>query len=251
VTLKVDGLAGKVVLVTGGSSGIGRATCEAFAEQGARVAIHAFRGVDRAQVVANKIRMAGGSAKVFIGDLMVSTDIDRLIPEVVEAFGGLDVLVNNAGDPIRRARFVDIDEELLELSLALNFKAPFLLSRRAVEALGNTKGNIVNVSTAATRRVAGGLNLHYSSAKGALNTLTCGLAMELGPLGIRVNCVAPGLVDTELHQRLSNSERLAVSSAKQIIKRAATPEEIANAIVYFGSPAAAFITGQIFFIDGG
>ena len=167
------------------------------------------------------------------------------------ALGGLDVLVNNAGDPIKRAAFVDIDEALLEQTLALNFKAPFLLARRAVEPLAAAKGSIVNVSTAATRRTSGGLNLHYASAKGALNTLTAGLAAELGPLGIRVNCVAPGVVDTELQQRLSTSERLAVSTGKQIIKRAAAPQEIADAIVYLASPVAAFITGQILFVDGG
>ena len=251
MALNVVGFAGKVVLVTGGSSGIGRATCEAFAAQGARVAIHAFRGIDRAQAIADQIRMTGGTAEVFSADLGQSADIDPLIPKVLAAFGSLDVLVNNAGDPIRRAAFVDIDEELLEQSLTLNFKAPFLLARRAVEPLAKTKGNIVNVSTSATRRVSGGLNLHYASAKGALNTLTSGLAAELGPLGIRVNCVAPGLVDTELQQRLSDRERLAISSGKQIIKRAAKPHEIADAIVYLASPAASFITGQILFVDGG
>lgn len=249
--LKYNDLARKVVLVTGGSSGIGRAACEGFAAQGARVAVHAFRGVERAKTVAEKIRQAGGDAEVFCADLSRGPEIDRLIPEVVSAFGSLDVLVNNAGDPLRRASFRDVDEALLDQTFAVNFKGPFLLSSRAVDSLAATKGAIVNVSTALTRRVGAGQNLHYACAKGAINTFTAGLAAELGPLGIRVNCVAPGVVDTELQQRLSDRERLTVSTGRQIIKRAADPYEIANVIVFLASSAASFMTGQIVYVDGG
>src|SRR3990172_3008923 len=120
--LNCNDLARKVVLVTGGSSGIGRAACEAFAAQGARVAVHAFRGVERAKTVAEKIRQAGGDAEVFCADLSRGSEIDRLIPEVVSAFGSLDVLVNHAGDPLRRASFRDVDEALLDQTFAVNFK---------------------------------------------------------------------------------------------------------------------------------
>lgn len=251
MALSCTDLADKVVLVTGGSSGIGRATCEAFAAQGARIAIHAFRGVERAQAVATKIRGMGGSADVFLADLGCGVDLDRLIPEVLSAFGSLDVLVNNAGDPIRRVAFAEVDEDLLDRTLAINFKGPFLLSRRAVEPLVATRGTIINVSTALTRRSGAGLNLHYACAKGAINTLTAGLAAELGPLGIRVNCVAPGVVDTELQARLSDPRRLEISTGRQIIKRAAQPQEIADVIVFLASSAASFITGQIVYVDGG
>ena len=161
------------------------------------------------------------------------------------------MLVNNAGDPLRRTPFADVDETLLDETLAVNFKGPFLLCRRAIEPLAATGGNIVNVSTALTRRAGAGHNLHYACAKGAINTLTLGLASELGPRGIRVNCVAPGVVDTELQLRISDPERLKVSTGRQIIKRAATPQEIVEMIVFLASPAASFITGQIVYVDGG
>lgn len=251
MTLKCNNLAGKVVLVTGGSSGIGRATCEAFAAQGARVAIHAFRGVERARAVEKQIRQTGGSAEVFCADLSRGPEIDRLVPDVLSAFGSLDVLVNNAGDPLRRVPFVDVDEELLDRTLAVNFKGPFLLCRHAVEPLAATGGTIINVSTALTRRSGAGQNLHYACAKGAINTLTAGLAAELGPKGIRVNCVAPGVVDTELQKRLSDPQRLMESTSRQILKRAARPQEIASVIVFLASSAASFITGQIIYVDGG
>jgi 3-oxoacyl-[acyl-carrier protein] reductase len=249
--LRCASLAEKVVLVTGGSSGIGRATCETFAAQGARVAVHAFRGIDRAQAIVEQIRSAKGTAEVFGADLTRSDEIDRLVSEVLSKFGALDVLVNNAGDPLRRAAFVDVDEALLDQTLAVNFKGPFLLCRRAIEPLAASGGNIVNVSTALTRRAGAGGNLHYACAKGAINILTAGLAAELGPRGIRVNCVAPGVVDTALQQRLSDPERLAVSTGRQIIKRAARPQEIADTIVFLASTAASFLTGQIVYVDGG
>jgi len=244
-------LAGKVVLVTGGSSGIGRAACLAFASRGARVAVHAFQGVERARSVADAIAMAGGDAGVFIADLRTAAAASRLVSSIVEQFGRLDVLVNNAGDPLRRSAFVDVDEPLLDETLAVNFKSAFFLCREAAEPLTQSRGNIVNISTALTRRAGGGGNLHYACAKGAINVLTTGLAAEFGERGIRVNCVAPGVVDTELQQRLSDQARLAVSTGKQIIKRAGTPEEIAELIVFLASPAAAFITGQVVYADGG
>jgi 3-oxoacyl-[acyl-carrier protein] reductase len=251
MTFKCSGLNEKVVLVTGGSSGVGRATCMAFAAQGARVAVHAHRGAERARAVVEQIREGGGVAETFCADLTRADELDRLIPDVLSTFGALDVLVNNAGDPISRTAFVHVDEALLDRTLAINFKAPFLLSRRAVEPLASTRGSIVNLSTAITRRNGAGQNVHYACAKGAINMLTAGLAAELGPLGIRVNCVAPGVVDTELQKRLSNPERLVVSTGRQIIKRPAKPEEIAAMIVFLSSAEASFITGQVVFVDGG
>lgn len=249
--MKHEGLAGKVVLVTGGSSGIGRAVSIGFAAQGARVAVHAFRGISRAEAVVADIRAANGCAEVFTADLSRAAAADRLISQVLQTFGRLDVLVNNAGDPLRRAAFTEVDEDLLDRTLAVNFKGPFLLCRRAVEPLAETGGNIVNLSTALTRRAGAGGNLHYACAKAAINTLTAGLAVELGARGIRVNCVAPGVIDTELQQRLSDADRLKISTGRQIIKRLGTPQEVAEMIVFLASPAASFITGQIIYVDGG
>lgn len=251
MTIKHEGLARKVVLVTGGSSGIGRAVCLSFAAQGAHVAVHAFRGIERAKAVAQTIRTQQGTAEVFVADLITSVAADQLVSEVLEKFGRLDVLVNNAGDPLRRAPVAEVDEQLLDATLAVNFKGPFFLCQRAIHPLVQSGGNIVNVSTALTRRTGAGGNLHYACAKGAINVLTTGLAAELGERGVRVNCVAPGVVDTELQRRLSHSERIKVSTGRQIIKRPGTPAEVAEMIVFLASPAAAFITGQIIYVDGG
>lgn len=249
--LSAPDLAGKVVLVTGGSSGIGREACRAFAAQGAHVALHYFRGRDRAAAIVKEVCDAGGKATAFGADLRSSADIDRLVAAVAATFGKLDVLVNNAGDPIKRVEFADVDEALLDETVAVNFKGPFLLTRRALRLLTESRGVIVNVSTALTRRAGSSGNLHYAAVKGAINVLTLSLAAELAPLGIRANCVAPGAIDTELQARLSDPARLQRTGERALLKRVGTPQEIAEVIVFLASAASAYMTGQIVFADGG
>ena len=249
--LRVPGLEGKVGLVTGGSSGIGRATCLCLARQGCRVVVHYRSGRERADDVVDRIIREGGEAVAIGGNLTRSDEIRSLVDAVARRYGRLDILVNNAGDPLRRAPFAEVDEATLDYVIALNLKGPFLLTQAALRLLQVLRGVVVNVSTSLTRRGSSGDNSHYVAAKGGLNTLTLALATELAPLGIRVNCVCPGVIDTELQQRLSTPERRQWSASKNLMKRLGTPEEIAAAIAFLASDAATFITGQVLFADGG
>lgn len=244
-------LTGKVALVTGGSSGIGRETCYALARRGANVAVHYFTGADRAAQLVAQIRSDGGNAFAVCANLTSGQEIEALIPQVAAHSGSLEILVNNAGSPILRAAFEDVDEALLDRALALNFKSAFLLTRAALPMLKEKRGSVVNVSTAVTRRPGSGGNVHYASAKGALNVMTMYLAAELAPSGIRVNCVAPGPIATELQLRLSDEARLARNAAVTLMGRMGQPAEVANAIAFLAGPEASYITGQTFYVDGG
>jgi 3-oxoacyl-[acyl-carrier protein] reductase len=244
-------LADQTALVTGASSGIGRETARALAAAGAHVIVHYFRGQERAQALADAIAAAGGSATTLGADLAAPAAAAGVARAVADAGRGLDILVNNAGDPIRRVPFAEVDEALLAQTIALNFTAPFMLTQALLPLLAERRGVIVNVSTALTRRAGSGGNLHYAAIKGAVNVLTAGLAVELAPLGIRVNGIAPGAVDTELQARLSTPERLERSAARSLMRRLGRPEEIAQAILFAASPASAYMTGQTVFVDGG
>jgi 3-oxoacyl-[acyl-carrier protein] reductase len=241
----------RVVLVTGGSSGIGRAACLAYARQGCRVAIHYRSGRARAEAVADAIGRAGGHAATFEADLVIRDAARGLVEAVRQHFGRLDVLLSNAGGPIRRAAFHEVDSSLWDETVALNLSAPVWLTQAAIPWLRNTRGVILYVSTALTRRAGGGLNAHYTAVKGGLNALTVALAAELAPWGIRVNCLCPGAVDTELQERLSSPERRAQAAARSLLGRLGTPEEIAETLVFLASDAAGYINGQVIIADGG
>lgn len=243
--------ADKVVAITGGSSGIGRATSLAFARRGYKAVVHYNSGRERAEAVAQQILTAGGQAVALQADLASVSEVRELAEAIASNYGQLDVLVNNAGDPVRRVPYRDVSEELFDRTLAVNLKGPFFLTQALLPLLGAARGVVVNVSSDATREGSGGDNSHYVAAKGGVNALTLAMATELAPLGIRVNCVAPGTVDTPLHKRLSTPERVQRSAQGNLLKRAASPEEIAEVIVFLASDAASFIVGQVIFVDAG
>ena len=251
IELRVGGLAGKVVLVTGGSSGIGRATCLAFGRQGCRVAVHFHAGRSRADKVVRAVAKAGGQAAALGADLRSAGEARALVQAVERCFGGLDVLVNNAGDPGRRAAFLDVDETLWQDSLALNLSAPFWVTQAAVPLLARGPGVVLFVSTGLTRRPGTGQTVHYTAAKGGLEALTVALAAELSPTGIRVNGLAPGVVDTALQARISTPEQIERAASRTLVGRIGTPEEIAAMLVVLASPAGAYINGQVIVADGG
>jgi 3-oxoacyl-[acyl-carrier protein] reductase len=241
----------KVVLVTGGSSGIGRATCFAFSERGFKVALHYHSGYDRAKSAVENIISKGGDAFAVPADLRSGEQIKSLIEAVKTHYHRLDILINNAGDPIMRIPFQDVDETTLDDVLAINLKAPFLLTQAALPLLMESHGVVINVSSALTTRPSPSNFSHYVAAKGGINSLTVALASELSPLGIRVNCVCPGVVDSELQRRLSTPERLKQMAGHTLLKRIGTPEEIAEIIVFLASDGAGYIVGQCIFAAGG
>lgn len=251
MAFEVDGLDEKVVMVTGASSGIGREIALEFARQGADVVVHYNSGRERAHEVATAIEAMGGRALTVKADVRDDGELRSAVEEVESTFGRLDVLVNNAGDPVRRVPFRELDVETLDAALAVNLRGPFVLTRLCAALLESSRGVVLNISTGTTLRGSSGDNLHYGVAKGGLNTLTIGLARELGPVGVRVNSLAPGITDTELHDRVSAPDRLRAQAAETLLGRYASAQEIAQIAVFLCSSQAAFIHGQVIFATGG
>jgi NAD(P)-dependent dehydrogenase (short-subunit alcohol dehydrogenase family) len=244
---------GKTALVTGAAKGIGRATADAFARAGARVAL-----VDRdrawGEATAREIAQHGGRTLALVADVTSRSDLDRAVAACVGAFGALDVLVNNAG--IHFARAVDeyTDEEI-DRVLAVNLKGALNAIRAALPALRRAKGAIVSVSSM-TALVGQDRGAAYVASKGGLVSLTKALALELAADGIRVNCVCPAGVDTPLMREwagtLPDPEAvLRGQAAMHLVNRLASAEEIASAILFLASPAASFITGVSLPVEGG
>ena len=243
---------GRAVLVTGAARGIGRATAERFAREGASVAL---LDADRqeAEAVAKGIGSAGRTL-VLAADVGDSRAVQGAVERTVDAFGRLDVLVSNAG--IAFARTIDeyTDEEIDRL-ISVNLKGALYAIRAAVPKLRDARGSIVTVSsmTGLVGQVNGAV---YAATKGALISLTKALALELGPDGVRVNCVCPAGVDTPLMRSWAATlpdpdAVLRGQAAMHLTNRLATPEEIAAAIVFLASPAASFITGVALPVEGG
>ena len=249
----MDEMRGKVALVTGATSGIGRATALRFAEEGAQVALVARRGDQLAEVV-QKIQKSGGQAKAVVADVTREADIERAARETVEGFGRLDVLVNAAGiiasGSIETTRLEDWDT-----MLNVNVRGPFYLIQRALPYLIESKGNIVNVSSVTGIRAFPGI-LAYCASKAALDQLTHCVALEVASRGVRVNAVNPGVIVTALHRTSGMQEEayanfLEHSQTTHPLGRVGQPEEVAELILFLASPRAGWITGVSYSIDGG
>jgi ketoreductase RED2 len=232
----------EVVVVTGSSSGIGRAVAERFAREGARVVVNSSRSVEDGESLARSLPEA-----VYVqGDVSREEDARRLVATAVERFGRLDVVVNNAGTT-RRVPFPDLDgadDELWQRIFGVNLMGPWYVSRAAVDELRKTKGSIVNVGSVAGV-VAAGSSLPYAVSKAALHHLTRTLAQALAP-DVRVNAVAPGLVETPWTAGWEANEAIV---ARTPLGRAGTPDDIADAVVFLARTP--FATGQVLVVDGG
>lgn len=247
-------LSEKVALITGGASGIGRATALLFAREGAAIGL-ADVNADAAQRVADEIIQSGGRAFFESVDVTRAADCRRLVERAIREFGCIDVLFNNAG-VIRRATVLDLSEEDWDRVMAVNVKSIFLLSREAIPHMQKARGGTI-INTASGWGVAGGAKAAvYCASKGAVVLLTKAMAIDHGPQKIRVNCICPGDTDTtmlreEAQQLGEKNSHFLAEAAKRPLRRVGTPEEIAQAALYLASDASSFVTGTALVVDGG
>jgi 3-oxoacyl-[acyl-carrier protein] reductase len=246
-------LAGKSVLVTGASTGIGAAAARAFASAGCRVAIHYNASLNRAEEVAADVRFAGAQAFLVGGDLTSSAKARDVVNATAEHFGGLDILVNNAGGLVARVPIAEVDDEVFDAVIDLNVRSLVTCCSAAVPHMRRGgRGNIVNVTSVAARSGGGNGAALYASAKGFVSTFTHGLAKELVKDHIRVNAVSPGVIVTPFHERYSTPAMLEAFKASIPMNRLGAPEECAGAFLYLASDAlSGFVTGQVLEVNGG
>lgn len=246
------GLPGRVAVVTGGGDGIGRAACHHLASAGAKVCV-LDRDGDKAASVAREIAEKDGAARAFVADVTDEQAMTAFFDEIANAFGGVDVLVNNAGLAIRSAA-IDMPIEDWNRVLSVNLTGMFVAARLAARSMSASgKGGAI-VNTASIMGLSGGLypNVAYQTTKGGVVNMTRALALEWVSLKIRVNAVAPTFVRTPfIAPLLNDTEKMATIVAATPMGRIAEPEEVADAILFLASPAAAMITGTILPVDGG
>jgi NAD(P)-dependent dehydrogenase (short-subunit alcohol dehydrogenase family) len=247
-------LADKVAIITGGASGIGRATALLFAREGAAVMI-ADLNIRAGQVVVSEIEKAGGQACFESSDVTSATDCRRVVERMLHEFGKIDVLFNNAGI-IRRATVLDLSEEDWDRVMAVNVKSIFLLSREVIPHMQKAGGGSI-INTASGWGLTGGAKAAvYCATKGAVVLLTKAMAVDHGPQNIRVNCICPGDTDTgmlrdEAQQLGQSNDGFLADAAKRPLGRVGTPEEIAQAALYLASDASSCVTGTALVVDGG
>jgi 3-oxoacyl-[acyl-carrier protein] reductase len=248
----MDDLRARRVLITGASTGIGKAVARAFARRGASVALHYNRSETEARTVADEIARAGGRVVLVQGDLTQRGAAKRVVEGAVEKLGGLDILVNNAGSLIRRAPVSEIDDALIDEVFDLNVRSVIAACQAAIPYLERQPGSsIINVGSIAGSNGGGAGSAIYASSKAFIHNLTKHLANDLGPKGVRVNAVSPGVIDTPFHTA-TPPERMEAMRKTVPLGRIGTPEECVGAFLFLASPAmSGYITGQNIHVNGG
>lgn len=239
----------KTVIITGGARGIGASAARIFAENGYAVIINYRKSEAAAQALRDELRESNPDVEIFRADVSVSGDADAIVRFAVERFGSVDVLVNNAG-VADFGLFTDITDDDYRRVMSVDLDGTFYCSRAAArEMIKAHSGAIVNVSSM-WGLVGASCEAAYSAAKAGVIGLTKALAKELGPSGIRVNCVAPGVIATEMNSRLSEAD-LAALADETPLSRIGQPREVAEAILFLADERASFVTGQVLSVDGG
>ena len=246
-------LKGKRALVTGASQGIGAAIAEGLIDAGVDVCMHYFQSDATPRALADKARSLGQRALASQADLRKEAEATEVVARATEFLGGLDVLINNAGSLVARRKLEEVDVEFWDEVLRINLTTMMFVTRAAVPALVRAgASSIVNVASLAGRKGGHGGSLVYSSAKGAMITWTRALSAELGPKGVRVNCVAPGLIlGTRFHDTHTTKESAAETVRGIPLGRAGSSEDIARPVVFLASEYDGFITGATLDINGG
>lgn len=241
-------LAGKTAIVTGAGRDIGAAVAIKLASEGARVAINYFASSQGADDTVATIEAAGGKAIAVQGDLTNEADVERLVTQTVEAFGSVDVLVNNAGGLIARKTVVEMSLEHWETVMRLNLTSTFLMTKACLAHM--SRGAIVNLASQAGRDGGGPGAVPYATSKGAVMTMTRGLAKELGP-DIRVNALCPGMIDTDFHNIHTPEAGRRGFEANAPLKRQGHVDDAANMVLFLACDDSAFVTGANFDLNGG
>jgi 3-oxoacyl-[acyl-carrier protein] reductase len=241
----------KVALVTGGSRGIGRGIVLALAREGAKVAF-VYRGSqDAANALAAEVTGSGGTANAIQADVAQPDAAQKVVDQVLGEWGRVDILVNNAG-VIRDGLFIRMEQADWDTVLNTNLGGTFAFCRAVAGqmALKQRSGRIINISSVAAEHVNAG-QCNYSASKGAVNSFTRALAVELGSRSVTVNAIAPGFIETDMTEAVRNKAGDTIQKKMIPARRLGKPEDIAAAVVFLASPGASYITGQVLTVDGG
>lgn len=243
----------KNVLITAGGQGIGESITKHFIESGANVAIHYFSSADTANELVAYATSKGQKAVAISGDLTKEADANTLVDKTIEALGGLDILINNAGSLVARRKIAEIDTSFWNKVMDINLTSMMYVSKAATPFLAkNENSSIVNLASLAGRKGGHAGSLAYATSKGAILTFTRALSTELGSQGIRVNAVAPGLIlGTAFHNTHTTKESAAKTISGIPIERAGNAADVARAVLYLASEYDGFITGATLDINGG
>lgn len=245
----------KTVLITGSSRGIGAATAKLFAQHGYAVCINYKANEEAARTLQQHILAQGGHAIVVQADVANGKDVAHLFSTIDQELGSLSVLVNNAGILKTQCRLEDMDAERINTILTTNITGYFLCAREAIKRMstkhGGHGGSIINVSSGASRSGSPNEYIDYAASKGAIDTMTKGLSMEVANEGIRVNAVRPALIHTTIHADGGEPERIARLKQKIPLQRGGKPEEVAEAIYWLASEKSSYVTGSFLDLTGG
>ena len=247
-----DYFAGKTIIITGAASGIGRATALIFAREGANVVCADLNEIG-AHEAAAEVNRKGSQALAVRVDVTQREDVRAMAARAIAAFGSVEFLFNSAGAAIRRAKFLEIDDVLMEKTFALNVNGTFYAMQALLpHMLANKHGVIVNMGSMAHRRGGPGSSIHYAAAKGAVVTMTMGVAREFATQGIRAVSISPGPISTPFQDAAQSSPELIQRFLEDVpMKRFGTPEEIGELVLFLCSDACEFLTADTVYVNGG